>query len=124
MYRPNRTMRTPPPILIQSRYSRKNWPAALKDAPKLTKTAVKPAMNGHPRHEGEVRREEGEHARREKREEPRRERHEHAERLSHGAGHPLIRGSPPRGSRCRRRRPDHPTLAAPRRWRAACRRGR
>src|SRR5215470_5891987 len=44
MYRPKSTMRIPPPIRIQSRYSRKNWPAALKDAPRLTKTAVKPAM--------------------------------------------------------------------------------
>src|SRR5262249_37726934 len=49
MYRPNRTMRRPPPILIQSRYSRKNWPAALKDAPRLTKTAVKPAMKARER---------------------------------------------------------------------------
>src|SRR5215467_7477080 len=37
-------MRTPPPIRIHSRYSWKKWPAALKDAPRLTKTAVKPAM--------------------------------------------------------------------------------
>jgi hypothetical protein len=38
-------IRMPPPIRIQSRYSRKNCPAALKEAPRLTKTAVNPAMN-------------------------------------------------------------------------------
>src|SRR5262247_2018266 len=37
-------MRTPPPIRIQLRYSRKNWPAALNEAPRLTNTAVNPAM--------------------------------------------------------------------------------
>src|SRR5262245_56585090 len=37
-------MRTPPPIRIHSRYSWKKWPAARKDAPRLTKTTVKPAM--------------------------------------------------------------------------------
>src|SRR4029434_878953 len=37
-------IRMPPAMRIWRRYARKNWPAALKDAPRLTKTAVKPAM--------------------------------------------------------------------------------
>src|SRR4029453_2631317 len=38
-------MRAPPATRIQSRYSKRNWPAALNDAPRLTNTVVNPAMN-------------------------------------------------------------------------------
>src|SRR5215813_15280312 len=37
-------MRAPPAIRMTSRYSKRNWPAALNDAPRLTNTVVNPAM--------------------------------------------------------------------------------
>src|SRR5262245_50946213 len=43
-YSPNTMRRAPPAIRIQSRYSRRNWPAAQSDAPRITNTVVNPAM--------------------------------------------------------------------------------